>query len=212
MGYTTNFQGEFGLNKELTPTLKTFLEKLADTRRMSRVVDVDFGVEGEFYVENDELGVTDNNNPSRTQPGLWCQWIPTEDGMGIEWDCNEKFYNYSEWLVYIIDTILAPNGYVLNGTVEYRGEEFSDIGELVVEDNQVYFRPHKGADIMYDKDLNPKSVWMDKVETTVDEADVDESEDVQFLRTLVVELENGMGDEAIQLIEDKIEEKLAQSK
>jgi hypothetical protein len=60
--------------------------------------------------------------------------------MGIEWDCGEKFYNYTEWLVYLIHKVLAPNGYILNGVVEYSGEEMGDVGEIVVVDNRVFVR------------------------------------------------------------------------
>jgi hypothetical protein len=98
MGYTTDFSGSFELDKPLTPSLKEFLTKLNDTRRMSRNVE-GHGVEGEFFVEGtgfkgqDSGGnVIDGNTPPKTQPGLWCQWRPDGDGTLIEWDGGEKFY------------------------------------------------------------------------------------------------------------------------
>ena len=42
-------------------------------------------------------GVKDFNASPRDQPGLWCQWIPSEDSKSIEWDGGEKFYDY-DWL------------------------------------------------------------------------------------------------------------------
>ena len=36
----------------------------------------------------------------------------------------EKFYYYVEWLRYLIDNILAPRGYILNGDVEYCEDGF----------------------------------------------------------------------------------------
>ena len=138
MGYTTDFSGKFTLNKKLDDVTLTFLKDLAGTRRMARNVDAKYGVEGEFYVKDDELHLLhDCNTPPSTQPSLWCQWIPTEDGLGIEWDGGEKFYEYVEWLKYIIDKILAPKGYVLNGRVHFQGEDSSDFGYIVAKDNVV---------------------------------------------------------------------------
>lgn len=145
MGYTTDFRGKLILNKKLTKKDNEFLVKFAETRRMARNVDPKYGVEGEFYVDGrDEFFSTDKdkdiidyNRPPKTQPGLWCQWVPSEDGLGIEWDGGEKFYNYVEWLEYIIKNFLAPKGYVLMGTVEWRGEEWDDRGEIRVFNNEV---------------------------------------------------------------------------
>lgn len=144
MGYTTDFHGALKLNKQLSEDDKTFLKKLASTRRMARNVDAKYGVEGEFYVDGEgmfgqdiEDNVIDHNRPPRTQPSLWLQWVPTEDGWGIEWDGNEKFYNYVEWLEYLIEKILAPRGYVLNGEVEWYGEDREDMGKISVKDNVV---------------------------------------------------------------------------
>lgn len=137
MGYDTNFSGAFQLNKPLTVKDFQFLRKLNETRRMKRNVGSEYGVEGEFYVEDDEKNVINHNQPPITQPGLWCQWTPNEDGTAIEWDGGEKFYNYVEWIKYIIEKILAPKGYVLNGEVEWYGEDRSDEGMIQIVDNVV---------------------------------------------------------------------------
>jgi hypothetical protein len=119
---------------------------------MGRNMDAAYGFEGEFFVEgggfmgqDSDSTVIDQNKPAITQPGLWCQWRPSNDRMGIEWDEGEKFYNYTEWLVYLIHKILAPNGYVLNGTVKWQGEETGDVGKIIVEDNRVFTEPWEGS-------------------------------------------------------------------
>ena len=84
------------------------------------------------------------------QPGLWNQWNPNEDGTEIIWDGSEKFYNYTEWLEYLINTFLAPWGYKVNGQVEWRGEDNSDIGVLGVVDNVV--TTHEGKTIAHLED------------------------------------------------------------
>lgn len=144
MGYTTDFEGEFTLDKPLVEKDYKLLKGLSKTRRMKRRVSAaEFGTDGEFYVEGtgyhgqgEDDSIVDYNTPPRTQPGLWCQWTPTSPTT-IAWDGNEKFYNYVEWLKYLIDRIIALRGYVLNGTVEWYGEDRDDIGTIQVVDNKI---------------------------------------------------------------------------
>ena len=158
MGYTTEFQGTFSLNKTLTEDQVVYLTKFSETRRMKRdakiaatlpdplrnAVGLPIGNEAEYFVggvgdfgQDDDLSVIDHNDPPKNQPGLWCQWVPSADGEGIEWNGGEKFYYYVEWLNYIIKNFLIPWGLVLNGTVKWRGEDFDDTGKIIVKDNMV---------------------------------------------------------------------------
>jgi hypothetical protein len=149
MGYTTDFAGRFELDKPLAPKMLNFLKLFNETRRMNRNVDEAFGIDGEFFVfgtgdygQDQDSTVVDYNKEPSTQPSLWCQWVPNEDGTAIEWDSNEKFYSYNEWLFYLINKVLAPNGYTLNGTVMWQGEETGDVGKIVVVDNVITIRPY----------------------------------------------------------------------
>ena len=160
MGYTTDFDGVFNLDKPLTHEHADYLRAFSYTRRIKRdskkaralddpkrkAVGLLVGREGEFFVGSERDGnygqgnddsVVEHNYPPSTQPSLWCQWEPTEENDGIQWDGGEKFYEYTEWLKYIIKNFLEPWGYVLNGEVMWRGEEMTDIGVLVVKDNVV---------------------------------------------------------------------------
>jgi hypothetical protein len=101
----------------------------------------------------DDNTVIDHNSAPSTQPGLWCQWTPNEDGTEIEWDGGEKFYSYIEWIVYLINKVLIPNGYVLNGIVDWRGEDFNDNGSIEITDNVVVadgvtYKPKKEEVVM----------------------------------------------------------------
>ena len=143
MGYTTEFEGKFNLNKKLDDDTFKLLNGLATTRRMKRNVE-GFGNEGEFFIDglgfcgqDNDITVIDVNKPPTTQPSLWLQWIPTEDKMSIEWDGNEKFYHSLEWIKYLIDTILKPRGYILNGTVYCQGEEENDTWNITIDENEV---------------------------------------------------------------------------
>jgi len=77
------------------------------------------------------------------QPGLWCQWVLTEDGNFLEWDGGEKFYYYTEWLQYMIKHFFQPWGILLNGKIEWEGEESDDVGVIIVEDNKVIVKESK---------------------------------------------------------------------
>jgi hypothetical protein len=157
MGYTTQFDGRFNLSKHLTTEQSNYLHTFSGTRRMRRNPDMlmeqfaglhgldgKYGIDGEFFCLDDgQCGQTRtpdiinyNDQPS-TQPSLWCQWIPTTDNMGIEWDGSEKFYCYVDWLKYIIDNFLKPWGIEMSGCVEFEGEDEMDAGFIKVFDNVV---------------------------------------------------------------------------
>ena len=111
MGYTTTFSGGFIFDKPLTAKLQKEVNDFAKTR----------------------------HNPRET-PGYYCQWVITQDYYGEEalvWDEGEKFYNYVEWLQYLIENFFEPEGYVLDGEVEYQGEESDDFGTIQVKNNIV---------------------------------------------------------------------------
>jgi len=152
MGYTTDFEGVFKIDKPVDEETAKLLKGLANSRRMKRNIK-GYGVEGEFYVEDVETedfwnkerdpNIVDYNTPPRTQPSLWCQWLLQEDDQTIAWDGNEKFYEYVEWIRYIIDRILQPRGYVVNGRVYWYGEGRHDNGLISVVDNKVSVRRGK---------------------------------------------------------------------
>jgi len=75
----------------------------------------------------------------KCQPGLWCQWIVVsyDDGDYLEWDGGEKFYEYIAWLKYMIEHFFSKWGVILNGEVEWIGEDPNDRGKIIVTDNVV---------------------------------------------------------------------------
>jgi hypothetical protein len=151
MGYTTDFTGEFKITPQLKTADKEFLTKLSTSRRMKRCVGPEYGIEGEFYVagadddnfgQEDKTGIIDYNTPPRTQPGLWCQWTPTEEGDALVWDGGEKFYNYVGWLQYLI-IWLKERGYEVNGKVRWAGESSGDSGVILVKNNVIKAKDDK---------------------------------------------------------------------
>ncbi len=134
MGYTTNFDGKLKLNKTLSLEDYHWLKEFTEKRHEDEKV-----------------------------PGLYCQWIASEDGNFIEWDGGEKFYDYIEWLQWLVVNFFQPKGYVLNGSIEWEGEDNKDVGTIVVKDNIVSKQemvlvtrcPHCGKEIK-PEDLEPE--------------------------------------------------------
>ena len=156
MGYHTDFHGCFKFNRPVDAELVKYINRFGDTRRMKRDVDKIrelypdwekycfkgmLGVDGEYFIGGEKEDIINYNLPPATQPGLWCQWIIGTDlqsnGINLAWDGGEKFYCYEEWLDYLIDNFFEPLGYVLNGDIEWQGEESDDFGIIHVKDNFV---------------------------------------------------------------------------
>jgi len=158
MGYTTDFKGSFKLgfsSGESKEKVTDIVNGLAKTRRMARdLTKIEstlkhpisyYGVEGEFYYEDTEdFGQNNNgsvlnfNKPPKTQPGLWLHWEVIGDN--LEWNGSEKFYGYVRWLQYLIDNIFIPNGVIVEGEVEWFGEDRSDTGVISVSNNKIKTR------------------------------------------------------------------------
>lgn len=105
MGYTTKFKGTLTITPLPSGEIVECVNKISKTR-----------------------------HDAPKYPGIWCQWIVNENGK-LEWNGGEKFYNYVEWLQYLVDNIFIPSGYVISGRVRYIGERFDDVGVIYVKDN-----------------------------------------------------------------------------
>lgn len=116
MGYTTRFTGTFKIEPPLTVPHFNELRKLADLGEVK------------------EAGA----------PDTWLDWTPTDDGSGLHWGGGEKFYDYAEWLQWLIDSRLTPWGHTVTGAVRWQGESWKDLGVLSVENGKVC--KHKADD------------------------------------------------------------------
>ena len=96
----------------------------------------------DFTMENFQERWTQNELrkvEGKCQPGLWCQWgVADRNGVQtFEWDGGEKFYNYVEWMSYLITHFFEPWGIKLTGEIEWVGEDSEDRGKIVVENNDI---------------------------------------------------------------------------
>lgn len=110
MGYTTEFSGSFAIEPPLSAEHQAALVALAETERKEMPPGA---------------------------PDAYLQWEPTDDGSALRWDGNEKFYDYVEWLRWLIVEWFRPRGYALSGEVKYQGEEIGDCGRLVIANDVV---------------------------------------------------------------------------
>ena len=109
MGYSTDFTGSFKFDQPLTAAQVAELEA---------------------------FNKKDHRSEHLIEDGAWCQWYPSEDGTSLVAG-GEKFYGYVNWLIYLINRFFKPWGRVLNGTVEWDGEDPADQGVIHVKDNEV---------------------------------------------------------------------------
>jgi len=156
---------EFWYHFRLKPEHASYLNAFAETRRMRRdpakagqlpdphrlAVGLPIGDEGAYFTggtgdfgQGHDASVLDGNRPPRGQPGFWCQWVPDEHGTAIQWNGAERFYHYVEWLEYLTVHFLGPWGYVLNGQVQWQGEDAEDRGTISMQDNEVQARAEPG--------------------------------------------------------------------
>ena len=143
----------------MKPEHREYIKLLSGTRRMKRAskkaetlpdpvrlaAGLGIGVSGSYFVggegyagQDNDSSVEEHNSPPVAQPSLWCQWVPNEEGTRIEWDGGEKFYRYGEWITYLIKHFLKPWGYKLNGEVVWQGEEDSDMGKIIINNNKIF--------------------------------------------------------------------------
>lgn len=165
MGYSTDFSGGCDITPALSPEHVAYLQAFNRSRRVKRDpalcrailreseagagcllingTDLPVENEGEYFIglgtlgQIQEFSIIDYNTPPSTQPGLWCGWTVTSDGTALIWDGSEKFYDYVEWLQYVIEHFMKRWGYTLNGMIDWHGEDSDDRGTIYVKDNRV---------------------------------------------------------------------------
>lgn len=163
MGYRTTFNGELLLSRNLTVAQFNFINKLGSTRRVKRDVsrlmeickgkdgypyttvegntpEEIYGVEGEFYVGNENYtSITHNNDTPSEQPSLYGDFVVEEHGENQVLVLNECGYagDAIKWVKYLIKNLFEPWSITLNGDIEWEGSERGDLGLIEVSNNVV---------------------------------------------------------------------------
>lgn len=108
MGYTTKFVGAFTLSKLPAVELILLLNELAEGK-----------------------------DRSDGSPEGYCQWQFSKDFKRLEWDGNEKFYHYAEWLQWLISHPFEEAGIEVTGSVKFSGEDIDDRGIIEIKNGRV---------------------------------------------------------------------------
>ena len=153
MGYTTWFEGELTPNKPFKKEFINYINAFSEKRHEPRDVEIikrsdpdwakhcldgNLGPYGMYYVGSFDEGVIDRSAAKGyTCPGYWCFWCINEETGVVEWDGGEKFYQYTDWLIYLIENFFEPAGYILNGEFIWIGEDSDDRGKISVVNNKV---------------------------------------------------------------------------
>lgn len=117
MGYTTTFQGKFKFSQQLT--LNQFNE-LKDLYERNFSLSMDTMLRKHKLSQHDQL-----------------QWVPDKHGHFLEWDGGEKFYNYVEWLEFLIANCFYHWNVILDGKVFFQGESSDDSGFIEIVNNNI---------------------------------------------------------------------------
>ncbi len=185
MGYITEFEGSLTIKEPVKKEFYEYINRFSEVRHMQRDNDKikktypnwkdlcfheNLGTDGEYFVvptknnfagQNDDGTILNCNRSSKTQPGLWCQWIITPENSAdaetksefpayLEWNGTEKFYAYVRWLDYLIHNFFETEGYHLSGTIYWRGEAFDDIGFIICRDNKIHVKVNEEESLRKD--------------------------------------------------------------
>lgn len=117
MGYSTKFSGRLRFNKPLdSVTLGHWKDAIDSTSMTTR--------------------------RAKGMPPSYCQWEHFKDRATGEsflmWDGAEKFYDYVEWLDWLLKNVFLPNRLTLSGTLLWQGEELGDVGFITTIDGKVH--------------------------------------------------------------------------
>lgn len=153
MGYTTWFEGELTPNKPFKKEFVNYINAFSKKRHEPRDVEIikhsdpdwakhcldgNLGPYGMYYVGGFDEEIIDRSAAKGyTCPGYRCDWHINEKTGVVEWNGAEKFYEYTDWLIFLIENFFEPAGYILNGEFIWIGEDSEDRGKISVVNNKV---------------------------------------------------------------------------
>ena len=134
MGYTTTFEGRLNI---------VAADPDFDASNVIRELKLFLGMD---FTQAWEAAKKKYNIHTR-----WCNWqldydVTRSDSIFLKWNGSEKSYCMYEWLHFINDEFLAPNGLSLEGFVRAQGEDPKDLWAIKVIDKKPTL-------------MRPKVVW-----------------------------------------------------
>lgn len=164
MGYTTDFIGHIDISPSLNEAEQAYLSAFSLTRHYDRE-------EGPYYVSPNPYADQGSDDPERINhlapghPQIWCRWVPCWEGCCIALDGEEKIYQPTRWLDYLVRHFLAPGAeastsglelfegftfdHHLDGLVVGCRRDNKELYEIRVEDNVISEHVLRKADPRY---------------------------------------------------------------
>lgn len=113
MGFTTDFIGHVDVAPSLNQAEQAYLTAFSESRRYERPggpYEVPGNPQADWQVM-DTLPANVINKVAANQPGYYCRWVPCWDGCCLSYNGDEKFYDSTRWLNYLIEHFLRPGAY-----------------------------------------------------------------------------------------------------
>lgn len=163
MGFTTDFIGHLDIAPPLNDEEVEYLTAFTSSRRCLREGG-EYAVPDNPHAEDpDDFAADTYNTPPPGQPQLWCDWEVCWDGCCLTWSGNEKSYQMTRWLSYLIEHFLKPGAraagcpgfegftfdHVVSGQVVGCRRDNKELFSIVVTDNRVREKVLRPADPRY---------------------------------------------------------------
>lgn len=130
MGYNTDFNGSLKLSRKLTiAEAKTWLEFAEDDEKYKSTSSID----------------------------AYLQWVPSQDFEHLVYDGNEKFYNYTASLEWVLGWLKAIDIFA-SGSIIWSGEETWDAGVFEVSDSQISIKGFNAPKVEYIEPLTMRKL------------------------------------------------------
>jgi hypothetical protein len=113
MGHNTDYIGRIDVHPPLNEAERAYLTAFSEGRRFDRPGGP-YAIPGNPAAERcdrPDVDVETYNRIPEGQPSLWCDWVPCWEGCCLAYNGNEKFYNGTRWMAYLIDHFLAPGAH-----------------------------------------------------------------------------------------------------
>ncbi|GAA0970011.1 hypothetical protein ENKNEFLB_03883 [Nocardioides aquaticus] len=107
MGHTTDFVGHLDISPPLNAAERAYLEAFRWTRHCDHGGSP-YDVRGNPMAP-DDLSIERRSELGPGKPQLYCQWAACGEGCCLSFDGNEKFYEPTRWLIYLVDHLLGPD-------------------------------------------------------------------------------------------------------
>lgn len=147
--YLKNFSLTRHVRRHVDEILKTLNNMRTDIQTVIPPINTinDLGEEGKFFAEPRHANtgiweqfhhpsVINYNAPPSDCPSLWSDIEISEDNTRLYLKDGHN-YHYIEWLEWFIKYIFEPAGYIMNGEIEFCGEDSYDRGVIRMINNIV---------------------------------------------------------------------------